>query len=143
MLQFALGLIDLCGSDPWIQTQQSLPKIPGQQNLFLAFAAKGAVLAQLLRVVGKGNLPAQLILEQVTGGFLDKDIFGIVVAHKITISYFLTTSLTLHMIVDSAKTDTVHLVCRLLTVGCLLYGLSAHPKSTMLQTYQEKPQKHC
>ena len=45
------------------------------------------------------------------------------------------------MIVDSAKTDTVHLVCRLLTVGCLLYGLSAHPKSTMLQTYQEKPQK--
>ena len=80
MLQFALGLIDLNRCDPRIQTQQSLPKIPGQQDLFIAFAAKGAVLAQLLRVVGKGHLPAQLVSEQVAGGFLNEDIFGVVVA---------------------------------------------------------------
>ena len=85
MLQFALSLIDLCGSDPRIQAQQSLPKIPGQQNLFIAFAAKGAVLAQLLRVVGKSYIPAQLILEQVAGGFLNEDVFGVVVAHGINL----------------------------------------------------------
>lgn len=38
MLQFALSLIDLCGSDPRIQAQQSLPKIPGQQNFLVALA---------------------------------------------------------------------------------------------------------
>ena len=71
-------------SDPGIQPRQSLPKIPGQQNLFIAFAPKVAVFAQLFRIVGKGNLPAQLPLQQLAGGFLDEDIFGIVVAHNIT-----------------------------------------------------------
>ena len=71
MLQFVLGLIDLRGGEPRIQAQQSLPKIPGQQDLFIAFAAKGAVLAQLLRVVGKGDLPAQLGMEQIPCASLD------------------------------------------------------------------------
>ena len=79
-----LGFFHLPRGNPRIQPQQSLPKIPGQQNLFIAFAPKAAVFAQLLRIVGKGNLPAQLPLQQLAGGFLDEDIFGIVVAHKIT-----------------------------------------------------------
>ena len=96
MLQFALGLIDLCGGDPRIQAQQSLPKIPGQQNLFITFAPKGAVLAQLLRVVGKSYIPAQLILEQVAGGFLNEDIFRIVVAHVVVsnLSYSVSNAST-------------------------------------------------
>ena len=84
VLQCALRLADLRGGEPRIQAQQSLPKIPGQQDLLIAFTAKGAVLAQFLRVVGKSYIPTQLILEQVTGAFLDKDIFGIIVAHVIT-----------------------------------------------------------
>ena len=79
-----LGFFHLPRGNPRIQPQQSLPKIPGQQNLFIAFAPKAAVFAQLFRIVGKGNLPPQLPLQQLAGGFLDEDIFGIVVAHKIT-----------------------------------------------------------
>ena len=84
MLQFALGLIELNRRDPGIQTQQSLPKIPGQQDLLIAFAAKAAVFAQFLRVVGKGHIPAQLLLEQMPGGFLNEDVFGVFVAHGVT-----------------------------------------------------------
>ena len=81
MLQFALGLIHLRRRNPRIQAQQGLPKISGQQNLFIAFSPKGAVFAQLLGVVGKSDLPAQLILKQVTSAFLDENIFGVVVTH--------------------------------------------------------------
>ena len=63
VLQCALSLVHLSGCNPRIQAQQSLPKIPGQQNLPVALAAKRAVFAQLLRVVGKGDLPAKLIFE--------------------------------------------------------------------------------
>ena len=84
VLQCALSLVHLSGCDPRIQAQQSLPKIPGQQNLPVALAAKRAVFAQLLRVVGKSDLPAKLILKQVTSAFLYKYVFGIVVAHGVT-----------------------------------------------------------
>ena len=47
----------------------------------VAFAAKSAVFAQLLGVIGKGNLPSQLILEQMACAFLDENIFGVVVTH--------------------------------------------------------------
>ena len=63
IFQSALGLVHLSGCNPRIQAQQSLTKIPGQQNLPVALAAKRAVFAQLLRVVGKGDLPAKLIFE--------------------------------------------------------------------------------
>ena len=81
IFQSALGLVHLSGCNPRIQAQQSLPKIPGQQNLPVALAAKRAVFAQLLRVVGKCDLPAQLILEQMTSTFLNEDVLGIVVTH--------------------------------------------------------------
>ena len=84
MLQFALGLIHLGRSDPRVEAQQSLPKIPDQQDLLVTFAAKATVSAKFLRVIGKGDLPAQLIFEQVTGAFLYKYVFGIVVAHGVT-----------------------------------------------------------
>ena len=83
VLQCALSLVHLSGCDPRIQAQQSLTKIPGQQNLPVALAAKRAVFAQLLRVVGKGDLPAKLIFKQVTGRFLNEDVLRIVVAHSV------------------------------------------------------------
>ena len=88
-LHLLLGLVHLCGGEPRIQPLEGLPKIPGQQNFAVACPAKGAVFAQLFRVVGKGHLPAQFSLQQMPGALLDKDIFGVVVAHGIThISYF-------------------------------------------------------
>ena len=84
-----LGLVQLGGGEPRVQALEGLPKIPGEQNLLIACPAKGAVFAQLFRVVGKGHLPSQFSLQQMPGALLDKDIFGVVVAHGIThISYF-------------------------------------------------------
>ena len=71
MRKGALGLVHLGRGDPGIQAQQSLPKIPGQQNLFIAFPPKGAAFAQLFRIVGIRNLPAQLVTEQIACTVLD------------------------------------------------------------------------
>ena len=40
-----LGLFDLSGGEPRIQAQQSLPKIPGQQDFLVALAAQSAGFA--------------------------------------------------------------------------------------------------
>ena len=45
VLHEPLGLVQLGGGEPGIQAQQSLPKIPGQQNFLVAFAAQGAGFA--------------------------------------------------------------------------------------------------
>ena len=84
IFQSALGLVHLSGCNPRIQAQQSLTKIPGQQDLPVALAAKRAVFAQLLCIVSVGNLPAQLPLQQLPSGFLNEDVFGVVVAHGVT-----------------------------------------------------------
>lgn len=76
-----LGLVDLRRGDPGIQALQGLPEGTGEQDLPVAFAAKGSVLPQHLRVVGKGYVPAQLILQKVAGTLLNEDIFGVIVAH--------------------------------------------------------------
>ena len=81
LLHLFLGLVQLGSGEPRVQPLEGLPKIPGEQDFPVACPAKGAVLAQLFRVVGKGNLPAQLPLQQVPGTLLDEDIFGVVVAH--------------------------------------------------------------
>ena len=83
-LHLLLGLVHLGGGEPRIEPLEGFPKIPGEQNLMVACPAKGAVLAQLFGVVGKGYLPAQFPLQEVPGALLDKDIFGVVVAHRIT-----------------------------------------------------------
>ena len=71
------------GGEPRVQALEGPPKIPGQQDFTVACPAEGAVLAQLLRVVGIGHLPAQLLLQQVPGRLLDENVFGVVVAHRI------------------------------------------------------------
>ena len=81
VLQGALSLVHLGRGDPRIQAQQSLPKIPGQQDILIAFTAKRAVFAQLLSIVGKSYIPAKLVMEQMTSTFLHKYVFGIVIAH--------------------------------------------------------------
>lgn len=62
VLHLLLSLVQLSGGEPWIEPLEGLPKIPGEQNLLVAFPAKGTALAQLFRIVGKGHLPAQLPL---------------------------------------------------------------------------------
>ena len=83
-LHLLLGFVHLGGGEPRVQALQRLPKIPGEQDLLVAGPAEGAVPAQFLRVIGIGHLPAQLPLQQVSGRFLDENVFGVVVAHGIT-----------------------------------------------------------
>lgn len=85
LLHFFLGFINLGRGEPRVQPLEGLPKIPGEKDFPVACPTKGAVFAQLFGVVGKGNLPAQLPLQQVSGTFLDENVFGVVVAHKITL----------------------------------------------------------
>ena len=85
LLHLLLGFVQLGRGEPRVQPLEGLPKIPGKQNLMAACPAKGAVFPQLFGVIGKGHLPAQFPLQQVPGAFLDKDIFGVVAAHKVTI----------------------------------------------------------
>lgn len=85
-LHLLLGLVHLGGGEPRVQALEGFSKIPGEQDLLVACPAESAVLAQLLRVVGIGHLPAQLPLQQVPRRFLDKDVFGVFVAHRITAS---------------------------------------------------------
>ena len=80
-LHLLLRLLQLGGGEPRIQPLERLPKIPDEQNLPIACPAKSAVFAQLFGVVGIGHLPAQLLLQHVPGALLDKNIFGVVVAH--------------------------------------------------------------
>ena len=58
------GLVQLGGGKSRIEPQEGLPKLPGEKNFVVACPAKGAVLAQLLSVVGNGYLPAQLSLQK-------------------------------------------------------------------------------
>ena len=83
-LHLLLRFVHLGRGEPRVQPLEGLPKIPGEQNFPVACPAKGAVPAQLFRVIGISHLPAQLPLQQVPGRFLNKNIFGVVVAHKIT-----------------------------------------------------------
>lgn len=88
-LHLLLSLVQLGRGEPRIEPLEGFSKIPGEQNFAVACPAKGAVLAQLLRIVGKGNFPAQLPLQQVPGALLNENIFGVIVGHVIThISYF-------------------------------------------------------
>ena len=88
LLHLFLGLVQLGGGEPRVQALQRLPKIPSEQYFTVACPAEGAVLAQLLRIVGIGDLPAQLPLQQAPGRFLDENVFGVVVAHRITFSVY-------------------------------------------------------
>ena len=45
MLHHTLGLVNLSGTYPWIKAQQSLPKMPGQQDSLIACPPKAAILA--------------------------------------------------------------------------------------------------
>ena len=47
----------------------------------IAFSAQCSVLTQYLLVIGEHNFPAQLVMQQIPRRLLDKDVFGIVVAH--------------------------------------------------------------
>ena len=54
-----LSLVQLGKGEPRVQALESLPKIPGEQDLLIACPAEGAVRTQLLRVVGIAHLSAQ------------------------------------------------------------------------------------
>ena len=65
-----LGLVHLHGGDPGIQRFQGLPEITGQEDVLVAFAAKGTVFTQNLSVIGELDFPAQLGFQQMSCGFL-------------------------------------------------------------------------
>ena len=51
---------------PGIQLHHSLPEVTPEHDFPIVFPSKGAVYAQLLRIVGIGNVPAQLVMEQIS-----------------------------------------------------------------------------
>ena len=90
--EFLLHLVQLVRGEPRVQPQKRLPKIPGQQHFPIAGAAQRPVRPQLFGVVSQHHLPAQNILQQVACTVLDKDIFGVFAAHRIT-SFYPTISI--------------------------------------------------
>lgn len=68
---------------PAVQAEQSRTQVLGEQHLMVVCAPQRAVCAQRFTVVRINQLPAQLVVEQVAGGALNKDVFGIGVAHLI------------------------------------------------------------
>ena len=90
--EFLLHLVQLIRGEPRVQAQKRLPKIPGQQHFPIAGAAQRPVRPQLFGVVSQHHLPAQNILQQIACTVLDKDIFGVFAAHRIT-SFYPTMSI--------------------------------------------------
>ena len=56
---------------PGIQLHHSPPEVTPEHDFPIAFPTKGAVFAQLLRVVGIGNVPAPLVTKQIPCTVLD------------------------------------------------------------------------
>ena len=56
---------------PGIQLHHGLPEVTPEHDFPIVFPSKGAVFAQLLRVIGIGHLPAQFVLEQIPCTVLD------------------------------------------------------------------------
>ena len=81
LLQRSDGLATLGGRDPGVEFLQRGAQIPFQQDLFVACPPQRAVFPQHFLVVGIDHIPAQLVMQQIPRGFLDKDVFGIVVGH--------------------------------------------------------------
>lgn len=77
----ALRLVELRGRDPRVQPLQRRAEVAREQDLLVAPAPEGAVLAQSLGVVGIGDVPAQLVAEQIARRALDEDVFGVFVGH--------------------------------------------------------------
>ena len=56
---------------PGIQLHHGLPEVTPEHDFPIVFPSKGAVYAQLLRVIGIGHLPAQFITKQISCTVLD------------------------------------------------------------------------
>ena len=67
---------------PAVQAEQSRTQVLGEQHLMVVCAPQRAVCAQRFTVVRINQLPAQLVVEQVAGGALNKEVFGIVITHR-------------------------------------------------------------
>ena len=78
------GFCDLPDIDPRVKLTECLTEIPHQKYLLIAFSPKGAVFAQHLFVIRKIHIPAQFIMQQVSGTVLYQLVFGVVGAHGIT-----------------------------------------------------------
>ena len=81
LFQNRLCLKQLVRGDPRVELFQGSTEIAYQQDLPVRFSAEGAVLSQHFRVIGKFHIPAKLIMKQVPGAFLYKDVLRIIVAH--------------------------------------------------------------
>ena len=68
---------------PAIQAEQRRAQILGEQYLTVVGAAQHTVWPQCFLIVGIDQIPAQLIMQQISRHALNKDVFGIVVAHGV------------------------------------------------------------
>ena len=76
-----LNFVNLSRSDPGIELLNFEPEIAGKQNFLITFPSESAVCTKFFGIVGKLDLPAQLILEQISRTFLHQNIFRILVTH--------------------------------------------------------------
>ena len=81
LLQCSDGLADLGGRNPGVEFLQRGAEVPLQQDLFKACPPQRAVFPQHFLVVGIDHIPVELVMQQIPRRLLDKDVFGIVVAH--------------------------------------------------------------
>ena len=84
IFKYRLGFDDLLVRDPRVEFLEGSAKIPRQQDFFVVLPTQRSVDSQFLGVVGKNNVPAQLVPQQISRALLHEDIFGIVLAHEIT-----------------------------------------------------------
>ena len=82
IFEFLLSFIDLSRSDPGIKLFEFKTKISSEQNFVITFAPESSIWSENLGIVSKLDLPAQLILEQISRTFLHQNIFRIFVTHS-------------------------------------------------------------
>ena len=84
LFQRSDGLGDLRGCDPGVELLKRRAEVPLEQDLFIVLPSQCAVFPQHFPVIRIDHIPAQLVMQQVPGGLLDEDVFGIVVGHGVT-----------------------------------------------------------
>ena len=75
---------DLSVCNPRVEPFQGSTKIPNKQNILVRFTPESAILSKYLSIICEPNVPAQLIMQQVSGALLHENVFRIIVAHSST-----------------------------------------------------------
>ena len=100
-----LNFVNLSRSDPGIELLNFEPEIAGKQNFLITFASESALIigSDYFGIVSVLDLPAQLILEQISRALLHQNIFRILVTHLFfsTLSNLIGIALIIVRVVDA------------------------------------------